>query len=904
MAVASGSAQLTAEDLAEAYSLHPSDHPGLLLVSKMFDGNGFGSWKRAMSIALSTKGKLFFIDGSLTKPAANDLKKWIKCNDMVMAWILNVLTKDIGDSIIYAKSARDMWLQLEERYGQANGAKFYQVQKEICNISQGSSDIAAYFTKIKTLWDEISDLDDIPVCACASADKILKREEKQKLIQFLMGLNDSYSVIRGNILMMNPLPSIGQVYSMLTQEEKQREVQATTHFLADSASLSADVYRGHQTGTPTYKRQAERIEGQPSGNPGGFRRSERSEGNKAFSSQFCNYCKKPGHLVDKCYKLHGFPPSFKFTKGRRVVAHVQHHEDTSPNEQSASSQHSNLVVPGLSPEQSSQLVSLLTHIQLSKGSSSTSQALEDAKTAPVYANFAGKVLCDYSPNVCLSSVFQHHPGSWIIDTGANDHICYQKHLFLSLNALCKPCKVTLPNGEFVEVLYSGKVVINKAITLHEVLYAPTFKYNLLSISKLCKQDHCLAVFTEDSYLVQAPSLKKLQVLGRNHGGLYLVEPTFQSPGTSLSRISDSYTDVNNVSSIVSLPAKLPTACTSSAQPDMAFVWHARLRHLSFHKLQKLGLLHSSSSTDLIKMCPVCSKARQHRLPFPHSQIHTTHVFELIHIDLWGPYRVQTYNGYKYFMTIVDDYSRSTWTHLLSCKSNALSLIKAFVEMVQTQYHASVQTIRSDNAFELGSSHEATIFFLSKGIVHQSSCVGTPQQNGVVERKHKHLLKTARALLFQSGLPLKYWEECVLAATYLINRFPSKVLKGSSPYQLLCGESPTLTHLKVFGCLCYASTLKAGRDKFQARAVPCVFLGYPFGQKAYKLLNLETHTVFVSRDVIFHEWIFPYNLLSSDHFPALFPFHNFFSSHIDLSQHPASSTSQQPTSTMTSDLSSL
>jgi len=70
---------------------------------------------------------------------------------MVMAWILNVVTKDIGDSIIYAKFATDMWIQLEEKYGQANGAKFYQIQKEICNVSQGTCDIATYFTKIKTL---------------------------------------------------------------------------------------------------------------------------------------------------------------------------------------------------------------------------------------------------------------------------------------------------------------------------------------------------------------------------------------------------------------------------------------------------------------------------------------------------------------------------------------------------------------------------------------------------------------------------------------------------------------------------------------------------------------------------------------------------------------------------------
>ena len=100
----------SAEDLAEAYSLHPSDHPGLLLVSITFDGSGFGSWKRAMMIALSTKSKLYFVDDSLVRPAlaSLDFKKWTKCNDMVMSWILNVLNKNIADSIIYAKTARQM----------------------------------------------------------------------------------------------------------------------------------------------------------------------------------------------------------------------------------------------------------------------------------------------------------------------------------------------------------------------------------------------------------------------------------------------------------------------------------------------------------------------------------------------------------------------------------------------------------------------------------------------------------------------------------------------------------------------------------------------------------------------------------------------------------------------------
>lgn len=161
----------------------------------------------------------------------------------------------------------------------------------------------------------------------------------------------------------------------------------------------------------------------------------------------------------------------------------------------------------------------------------------------------------------------------------------------------------------------------------------------------------------------------------------------------------------------------------------------------------------------------------------HRQIHTTHIFDLIHLDLWGPYPTKTYNGYSYFLTIVDDFSRATWTYLLKARSNALDLISAFLNMTETQFSTKVKCIRSDNALELGLSKDATTLFLSKGILHQTSCTATPQQNGIVERKHKHLLETSRALLFQSNLPLPYGGECLLIGTFLINRFLYKIIHG-------------------------------------------------------------------------------------------------------------------------------
>ncbi|XP_075101795.1 uncharacterized protein LOC142177224 [Nicotiana tabacum] len=347
-------------DANHPYHLNNSDSPGMTLVNTMFDGRGYPGWRRSILLSLSAKKKLGFINGACLSPdlKSPDHEQWSCVNDMVISWILNALSKDIADSVVYSKTAKELWNSLEQRFGRSNGAKLYHLQKELSGLVQGNSDIAAYFTKLKRLWDELDALNVIIccsyVCVCEGKTKLTKSLEDQRLIQFLMGLNDIYAQARGNILIMNPLPNMDVAYSLLLQDENQREVYANAHFNSESVSfmavgeakqpnsqLLADFAAFMITGQgKNYQKLRSQIQRgaaiSPKYNNSGqkfIKLQQRFKGKKKYNPNVsCTYCGKAGHTQEDCYRIIEFPEDFEFInhkgqqtqiKGNAVLIHEE-----------------------------------------------------------------------------------------------------------------------------------------------------------------------------------------------------------------------------------------------------------------------------------------------------------------------------------------------------------------------------------------------------------------------------------------------------------------------------------------------------------------------------------------------------------------------------------------------------
>ncbi|XP_049348626.1 uncharacterized protein LOC125831021 [Solanum verrucosum] len=361
-------------DFNSPFYLHPSENAGSALLPVAFDGTSYRSWRRAVLRALSVKSKTGFINGKIVKPNSADpiFMQWERCDDMVTSWILNSLSPDLRDSLQYVNNAKELWEELEDRYDQTNGCKLYQLQKEINDLVQGNLDVTGYYTKMKKLWEEMNTLDINSqctcVCICGGKTKMHKAEQDRRLIHFLMGLNEMYTAVRGNILMMSDLPTMAQAFAILSQEERQREMKPPSHMALESTSLNASVSPQYNAGSKGFNTNYNRGgtgRGASSSNNSSSNtfRGNSSTGNR--SNLFCEYCKRIGHTKDRCYKLHGYPTNTKAPRGKGSGSAANVHASEDDRGQCEETTEQERQIPlNLSKSQYERLLNLLGTLQV------------------------------------------------------------------------------------------------------------------------------------------------------------------------------------------------------------------------------------------------------------------------------------------------------------------------------------------------------------------------------------------------------------------------------------------------------------------------------------------------------------------------------------------------------------
>ena len=339
--------------------------------------------------------------------------------------------------------------------------------------------------------------------------------------------------------MKSPLPSVNEAYHALLEEERQREITCSMGINSDSSAMA--VYN-------------KKFQHNFNNNRGQYTSGQKNNGYKGqtikMNNYYCDHCRCPGHSTERCYKLNGYPPNYKYNnninngKGKKVVAYCHNegtHEDEHRNTM-GSSQGQGMI----NQDQYNHIMDLINKQNLGNSTSTTSDNTPSAM-------LAGKSLCSINFNTQFF---------WILDSGATDHIIPQAIYLPSLtirNFLVPNNYISTANGHREEIKHVGDVRLTPDITLHNVLHVPEFHFNLISINKISSDLCCDVSFSSTLGVIQGPSMNKPLLLGKYKNGLYPVDPALM--------ICDEKQNTKTLSSFYSSSSRFDDSVPSPACKD-------------------------------------------------------------------------------------------------------------------------------------------------------------------------------------------------------------------------------------------------------------------------------------------------------------------------------------------------
>lgn len=434
-------------------------------------------------------------------------------------------------------------------------------------------------------------------------------------------------------------------------------------------------------------------------------------------------------------------------------------------------------------------------------------------------------------SACLVSGKSGHSGpqaATLVDSGCSRHMFSMKRFF-DLSPNFQPLRVPVRVGSG-HLLYSegvGDVYVRmngENVCLPACMYVPGLTLNLISVSQLDKSG-CAVLFAAGEARMSRGE-KSVLMATRMDSNLYEVD--------------------------LEIPS-LDTACVAAT----ADIWHQRLGHISGSTMR--GLQASVDGLPVLHLpnsCSSCTLGKMTRASFTASTSQSTEPLELLSVDLAGPFD-ESVGGARYFMVVVDAYSKLYHVELLRQKSDAVEAIKRLITRWETQVSRRVKILRSDNGGEFDNRAMAD-FCAGKGIRQQMTTARTPEQNGIAERAVRTVKEGTRTLLIESGLTDKYWGAAARTFVYTRNRARMATGLDKTSYELFTGVRPDIGRLRVFGCVAYMHIPKEDRTKsvWQPKARRCIFLGYgddeEKAKKAWVLFDPYTEKKYVTTHVKFCE----------------------------------------------------
>jgi hypothetical protein len=640
---------------------------------KLLGPENYVSWARHAQLILSSHGydSLLVADKAEVKEIDTSNKQ---ANDRILVWLLGSMDPIVREQVETIATVAGVWTSLESQFsGKSNKMQANCIIHEMSNLRQGSRSVTEYAGEVRKLYGALHYYH--PFKPVDKRDLVVHHAWFEPIVSklFLDGLNEEFDLRRQLILSNAEWPSLDDIISNVVEEETR-----LAHLKVESnKNIDGSVEVPLQTNN-TLSSQRERNNG------------------KLFSA----YCKYAGHIKEKCYKSHRYPP--RWNKGRTQTGGVQG-----------------------------------SSLKFNQADRTTTMGKVPVVDVHALEEFKSKLRLSESPSPSIASskvdssfhVSSTQPRSWIIDTGATNHMTGASNLFTSYTPCSGKDKVRVADGSTSPIVGHGTIQCTKTLSLSPVLHVPNFPVNLLSFSSISKSLNCGGWFEPTYCAFQELGTGRLLGTGTVHDGLYYLDEGSDEIALA--------------------------TCMSPCQELM--LHHRRLGHLSFAALSRIypSLFKSCPKESIV--CDACELAKHTRGTYPSRGLRSNNPFEVVHSDVWGPCEVQSISGHRWFVTFIDCFSRFTWLYLIKHKSDVFSVFKDLHALIQNQFGTTIKILRSDNGTEY-VNHEFENFLISNGIEHQTTCVNTPEQNGVAERKNRHLLEVTRSLMFTMNVPKFLWGE--------------------------------------------------------------------------------------------------------------------------------------------------